>query len=108
MNLPQRNASKSLVLASVSDGEVISMFLALPPVKAHQFELAVTLIIGSSNGTKLKEEDNFGPLTPLYLLRYDTSFHHKLKDRHTKSVKYDDAKVETNIWDNSTARVMGE
>ena len=50
------------MLDSVSYVEVISSFLALPLVKALQFALAVTLRIGSSNITKLKVEDNSGPL----------------------------------------------
>ena len=41
------------MLASDSDGEVMSMFVALPLVKSLQFALAVSLVIGSSNGTKL-------------------------------------------------------
>ena len=41
-------------------------------------------------------------------MRYDTSFHHKLKESHTKVVKDDDTEVETGIWDNATAGVMGE
>ena len=59
MDLPQGNTSEALVLASVSYGEVISRFLALPPVKELQFYLAVTIIIGPINETKLKAEDNF-------------------------------------------------
>ena len=90
LNLPQVNASELLVLASVSDGEVMSRLLALLPVKALQFSLGVTLRIGSSNGTKLKVEDKFGPLRPLYSLRYDNSFHHELNERRTKAVKDDD------------------
>ena len=39
---------------------------------------------------------------------YDTSFHHKLKESHTKLVKDDATEVETGIWDNATAGVMGE
>ena len=54
------------MLDSVSDGEVMSRFLSLPPVKELQFSLVATLIIGSINITKLKAEDNFGPLPPLY------------------------------------------
>ena len=67
----------------------------------------VTLRIGSINETKLEVEDNFGPLPPIYLLRYETSCRHKLKERHTKTVKDDDAEVETVIWDNTTAEIMG-
>ena len=62
---PQGNAPEELALASAADGELMSSFLALPPVKSLQFELAVTLRIGSSNTTKLKAEDNFGSLPPL-------------------------------------------
>ena len=40
----------------------LSRLLALSMVKALHFVLAVTLRIGSSNGTKLKVEDNFGTL----------------------------------------------
>ena len=65
IDLTQVNTSEALVLASVSDGEGISRFLALPPVEALQISLAVTLRIGSINGTKLKAEDKFGPLPPL-------------------------------------------
>ena len=65
MYLPQVNYSEALVLASVSDGEVMSRFLAIPQMKAIQFALAVTLIISYSNENKLKMKDNFGPLTPL-------------------------------------------
>ena len=54
------------MLASVSDDELVSRILSLPPVNALQFALAVTLRIGSSNGTKLKAEKNFGPMPPLY------------------------------------------
>ena len=62
MYLPQGNALEASVLASVSYGEVMIRFLDFPPVKAIQFALSVTLIIGYSNGTKLKVEDKFGPL----------------------------------------------
>ena len=96
------------MLASVSDDEVISRLLALTPEKALQFDLAVTTIIGSSNGTKFKAEENFGTLPPLYSLRDETSFRYKLKERHTKSVKYDETAVETGIWDKATDGVMGE
>ena len=65
MYIPEGNASYALVLSSVSDGEVMSRFLALSPVKTIEFSLAVTLGIGSSNGTKLKVEDNVGPLPSL-------------------------------------------
>ena len=65
MDLPRGYASESLVLDSVSDGEVMSRFLSLPPVKEPQFSLMATLIIGSINSTKLKAEDNFEPLPPL-------------------------------------------
>ena len=41
-------------------------------------------------------------------MRDETSFRHKLKERHTKAVKDDDAEVETGIWDDATARVMLE
>ena len=54
MDLPQGNDSEVLALASVSDGKMMSRFLALPPVKALQFAFSVTLIIGSSNGTNIK------------------------------------------------------
>ena len=60
------------MLASNSYGEVMSRFLALPPVKALKFDLAVPLIIGSSNGTKFKAEDSFGPPPPLYLFLDET------------------------------------
>ena len=43
---------------------MIIRLLALPEVKALQFALAVTLIIGSSTGTKFKSEENFEPLPP--------------------------------------------
>ena len=66
MGLPQGNALETLVLASVSDDKVISRLLELPPVKALQFALAVTLIIRSSNGDNFKAEEKFGPLPPLY------------------------------------------
>ena len=56
------------MLASFSYGEVMSMFLALLPARTLLFSLAVTLIIGSINDTKLKVENRFGPLPPLYLL----------------------------------------
>ena len=108
MGLPQGNDLEELILASVSDDEVISRLLDLPPVKALQFALAVTLRIWSSNGTKFKAEENFGPLPPLYSFRDETSLRHKLKERHIKAVKYDDAAVETGIWDEATAGVMGE
>ena len=85
------------MLASDSDGEFIGRFLVLPPVKAIQFALAETQVIGSSNGNKLKVEDNFGPLPPLKSLRDETSFCHELKERHTKAVKDDDTEVETGI-----------
>ena len=65
MDIPQINALKALALASVSYGEVMSRLLELPPVKALQFYLALTLKIGSSNGTNLKAEKDFGPLPPL-------------------------------------------
>ena len=93
MYLPQGNALEASVLASVSYGEVMIRFLDFPPVKAIQFALSVTLIIGYSNGTKLKVEYNFGPLSPLYLFQDETSLRHKLKYRHTKSVKDDDVEV---------------
>ena len=105
MDIPQVNALEALVLNSVSDDEVMSRFLELPPVKALQFFLAVTLRIGSSNGTKFKADFNFVPLPPVYLLRDETSFRQKLNERHTKAVKDDDAEVETGIWDDATARV---
>ena len=54
MDIYQGNSSESLLLASVSDSEVISRFLGLPLVKALKFLLAVTLRIGSRNRTKLK------------------------------------------------------
>ena len=79
----------------------------LPMVKSIQFALAETLVIGSSNGNKLKADENFGTLTPVYLLWGETSSHHKLKKRHTKSVKDDDSEVETGIWDKAMARLMG-
>ena len=53
------------MLDSESDGEFMSRLLVLPMVKSIQFALAETLVIGSSNGNKLKAEDNFGPLPPL-------------------------------------------
>ena len=81
------------MLASVSYGDMMSRFLALPLVKELQFTLAITLRIGSINGTKLKVEYNFGPLSPLYLFQDETSLRHKLKYRHTKSVKDDDVEV---------------
>ena len=94
------------MLASVSDDKVISRLLALPLVKALQFALAVTLIIGYSNGTKFKTEGKFVPLPPSYLLRDETSFRHKLTEIHTKAAKDDDAAVETGIWDKAAARVV--
>ena len=33
---------------------------------------------------------------------------HKLNESHIKAVKYDDAAVETGIWDKAMAGVMGE
>ena len=108
MDAPQEIDSEELVLDSYSDGEVMSRFLVLPPVKALQFALVVTLGIGYSNGTKIKTEDNFGPLPPLYSLQDEISFHYKLKGSHTKTVKYDDADVETGIWENASAGVMAE
>ena len=81
--------------------------MALPLVKVLPFALSETLRIGSSIGTNIKAEDNFGLLPHLYSLRDDTSFHHKLKERQTKEVKSDDTEVETGIWDNAVARVMG-
>ena len=66
MGLPQVNSSEAFLLASLSYCELMSRFLALSPVKSLQFTLAVTLIIGSRNMNKLKAEDNFGPLPPLY------------------------------------------
>ena len=54
------------MLDSASDGEVMSRFLAIPLVKALQFSLSVTLGIGSSNGTNIKAEENFGPMPPIY------------------------------------------
>ena len=107
MDIPKVNSLESLVLASVSNDDVMSRFLALPPVKSLQFVFAVTLIIGSSNGNKLKADENFGTLTPVYLLWGETSSHHKLKKRHTKSVKDDDSEVETGIWYDVKAGVMG-
>ena len=65
MDIPQVNSSEALALASDSDVEVMSRFLALTPVKALQFSLAVALGIGSNNGTKFKVEDNVGLLPPL-------------------------------------------
>ena len=70
--------------------------------------MAVTLIISSSNGTKIKAEDKFGPLPPLYLFWDKTSFHYKLKERNTKEAKDDGTEAETGIWDNVKARAMGE
>ena len=77
-------------------------------MKALQFPLAITLIIGSSNINKFKAEENFGPLPHLYSLQDETSSCHKLKDSHTKAVKDDDAEVETGIWDDATAGIMGK
>ena len=77
-------------------------------MKALQFTLVEKLRIGSSNGTKFKLEENFGPLPTSYLLRDETSFRNKLKERHNKADKDDDAAVETGIWDEAPARVMGE
>ena len=57
MDLPQGNTLEALVSASVSDDKVISSLLAIPPVKALQFALAVTLRIGSSNGINFKVEE---------------------------------------------------
>ena len=108
MVLPQRNASELLALASVSDGEVMSRFLALPPVKSLSFGWTVTLIISFINRNYLKTEDNFGLLSPLYSLRDETSLYHKLKESHIRSFKYDDAEVETGIWYNTSVGVMGE
>ena len=65
MDLPQGNHSEALMLHSVSYVELISSFLALPLVKAIKFYFVVTLRIGYSNGTKLKVEDNVGPLPSL-------------------------------------------
>ena len=108
MELSQGNASEALALASDSYDEVLSRFLALPLFKALQFSLAVALIIFSGNGNKLKADENFGPLPPLYLLWGENSFCHKLNDRHTKAVKDNNTGVETGIWDNAAAEVMGK
>ena len=43
----------------------MSMLLALNLVKGLQFALVVSLRVGSSNGTKLKVDDNFGQLPPI-------------------------------------------
>ena len=67
------------MFALVSDDEVISSLFVIPPVKALRSALVVTLRIGSSNETKFKAEEKFGHLLPLYLLRDETSFCHKLK-----------------------------
>ena len=83
------------------------MFLVLPLVKAPQFALAVALGIGSSTGTKLKSEENVGPLPPLYLLQDGTSFLHDIKERQNKAVKDYGTEVESRIWDNASAVVMG-
>ena len=96
------------MLGSVSYDEVISRLLALPLVKELQFTFAVTLRIWSSNGTKFKTEENLGPLPPLYLLQDENSFRHKLKERHAKAVKDDDAEVKTGIWDDATTGAMGD
>ena len=80
MDKPQENASELLALAlalvlalalalalaldSESYGEVMSRLLALPTVKSLQFYFVVTLVIGSSSGTDIKAEDNFGLLRP--------------------------------------------
>ena len=96
------------MFALVSDDEVISSLFVIPPVKALRSALVVTLRIGSSNGTKFKADFNFVPLPPVYLLRDETSFRQKLNERHTKAVKDDDAEVETVIWDDAMAGVMGE
>ena len=108
MDNPQGNALEALVLDSVSDDKLISRILALPPVKALQFSLAVTLRIGSINGSEFKAEENFVHISPSYLLRDETLFRHQLKYRHTKESKYDDAAVEIGIWDKVKARVMGD
>ena len=84
------------------------MFLALLPARTLLFSLAVTLIIGSINDTKLKVENRFGPLPPLYLFWDKTSFHYKLKERNTKEAKDDGTEAETGIWDNVKAGAMGE
>ena len=107
MDINWVNVSEALVLASFSYGEVMSMFLALLPARTLLFYLAVTLIIGSINDTKLKVENRFGPLPPLYLLWDETSFCHKLKERYTKTVKDYEKAFETDIWDNVTSGVAG-
>ena len=108
MDAPQESDSEELVLDSYSDGEVMSRFLVLPPVKALQFALVVTLGIGYSNGTKIKTEDNFRPLPSLYSFQDDTPFRHKLKKRYIKAFKDDDTEVETWIWDNVASALMWE
>ena len=79
MHISQGNASEALVLASYSDSKMMSRLLDLPLVKEPQFSLAVTLVIGSIHGTKLKAEDNFGQMPHIYKLWDDTSFHNELK-----------------------------
>ena len=79
-----------MLLDSDSDGEVMSMFLEMTPERVLQFSWAVALGIGSSNGTKLKAEENLGFLPPIYSLRDETSFRLKLKERRTTAVKDED------------------
>ena len=84
---------------------MISRLLALPLVKALKFALSVTLRIGSSNSNKLKVDKNCGPLPPAYSLYDGTLFRNKLKESHTKAVKYYDAEVKTGIWYDATATI---
>ena len=64
MDIHEKNTLKALLLASVSDDKVIIRLLALPPAKALQFALAVTLRIWSSKVTKFKAGEKIGPLPP--------------------------------------------
>ena len=65
IDIPQGNTLEALVLASLSDDDVMSRLLELPLVKALQFSLAVTIRIGCSNGTKVKADENILPLPPV-------------------------------------------
>ena len=72
MDTSQENDFETLASASVSDNKTIIRLLEITLVKALQFDLAVTLRIGSSNGNQFKAEENSWPMHPSYSLRYDT------------------------------------
>ena len=96
MGLPPRPIVEAFSRAAKKSKELLTYFLMLTPVKALQFYFVLGLGIGR---TVIPRQKNNGinSLTPICRLMDENIFSIDIQTLHQKSVKEDDAELETGI-----------